>query len=57
MKRVFYFKKGETTDWDESIIHFLENKLTPDFPFNCDIYTFNNDYKVTIIVEANKRQK
>lgn len=28
--KIFKFKKGYTTDWDEAIIHFLEEKITPE---------------------------
>ena len=54
MKRIFKFKKGQSTDWDESIIHFLEDKLTPEFE-KSGLFRFNNDYKVTVIIEKIKR--
>lgn len=53
MKRVFRFKKGDITDWDEDLIHFLEDYLCPEtdsrnFPI------FRKNWKVTIIVEEDK---
>jgi len=52
MKRVFRFKKGQVTDWDEDIIHFLEEYLTDEGDYSNNYLTnFKKNWKVTIIVE------
>jgi len=52
MKKVFRFKKGEITDWDEPIMHFIEEYLTDSgLPENNFFPKFKKNWKVTIIVE------
>lgn len=58
MKRIFRFKKGETTDGDEGIMDFLEEYLTDEGkPENNYFPKFKKDWKVTIIVEDFKKKK
>lgn len=50
MKKVFWLKKDEVTDWDTPLHHFLETELIEikkpgDFP------KFKKHFKVTIIIE------
>jgi hypothetical protein len=54
MKRVFKFKKGNTTDWDELMMHFLEDYLCKDYDEH-NLPMFRKDWKVTITVEELKK--
>jgi hypothetical protein len=55
MKRVFKFKKGEITDWDEDMIHFLEEYLCNEGqPENNYFPKFRKNWKVTIKIEEIK---
>ena len=58
MKRVFKFKKGEITDWDEDMIHFFEDYLCEKEPTENNYPIFRKNWKVVIIVEEiSKKQK
>ena len=53
MKRVFKFKKGTITNWDEPMINWLQKYLSSGANENF-YYTFYKNWKVTIEISEVK---
>ena len=54
MKRVFKFKKGETWDGDEEIVHCLEDYLLEHNNLG-GVPKHKKDRKVTLVIESLKK--
>ncbi len=55
VKRVFKFKKGYETDWDEPIMEFIMDAAP--VLYTGGLHTFEQDTKVTITIEKKEVRK